>query len=229
MTNTIEPADTADIITGETPILYPDDQAALPEQWRNFMTTCSACIQCGLHQSRKQAVVCRGALRAPLMFIGEGPGAEEDEKGLPFVGASGRLLDLLLTAYGLSPSNYHICNIVKCRPPDNRAPTPDEAKRCKPLLAAQFRMVAPRVIVLLGATAYKYFTGSQDGITRIRGNWIEKNGYFILPTFHPAFILRNNTQRIHLWHDIGMVRSKLEELELIKPLPGLPEMPSGRS
>lgn len=208
---------------------YPEDKNRLPADWQNFISNCNACRQCSLHQSRKQAVICRGALKAPLMFIGEGPGAEEDNQGLPFVGASGKLLDLLLKAYGIESDIYHICNIVKCRPPENRVPTPDEAKLCKPLLAAQFRMVQPKVIVLLGSTAYKYFTNGKEGITKIRGQWIEKNGYFIMPTFHPAFILRNNTQRIHLWHDIGKVRQKLEELGLAAPLAKIPGMPEGRS
>jgi DNA polymerase len=175
-------------------IIYPRDKDTLPETWTKFISACEACTLCPLHESRTNVVVFKGAVDAPLMIIGEGPGAEEDAQGLPFVGASGKLLDLLLTAYGLGPETYHICNII-----------------------------------LLGATAYKYFTNSQDAITKIRGNWIEKNGYFIMPTFHPAYILRNNTQRIHLWHDIGLVRKKLEELALIEPMTDQPEMPVKRS
>jgi DNA polymerase len=210
-------------------IIYPRDKDTLPETWTKFISACEACTLCPLHESRTNVVVFKGAVDAPLMIIGEGPGAEEDAQGLPFVGASGKLLDLLLTAYGLGSETYHICNIVKCRPPQNRVPTPEEAKICKKLLAAQFSLVKPMVIILLGATAYKYFTNSQDAITKIRGNWIEKNGYFIMPTFHPAYILRNNTQRIHLWHDIGLVRKKLEELALIEPMTDQPEMPVKRS
>jgi len=208
--------------------IYPRDKAAMPEVWQQFIKSCEGCRNCKLHQSRKNAVVLRGSVDAPLMIIGEGPGADEDEQGLPFVGASGQLLDLLLQSYGLGPDTYHICNIVKCRPPDNRVPTPEEAKTCKRLLASQFSMVKPKVIVLLGSTAYKYFTNNSDGITKVRGQWIEKNGYFILPTFHPAYILRNNTQRIHLWHDIGLARNKLEELGLVSEFPFQPEMPTGR-
>jgi DNA polymerase len=162
------------------------------------------------------------------MFIGEGPGADEDATGTPFVGAAGRLLDLLLTAYDLKPDCYHICNIVKCRPPENRVPTPDEAKACRPLLAKQFQLVEPKIIVLLGATAYKYFTGGREGITRVRGRWIEKNGYQILPVFHPAYILRNNNERIRLWDDIGLVREKMESLGYLQPLLDQPDMPTGR-
>ena len=200
----------------------------LPPVWQHFIEQCQNCRQCGLGQTRKQAVVWRGSLAAPLMLIGEGPGAEEDARGEPFVGAAGRLLDLLFTAYGLDDSAYHICNIVKCRPPENRVPTDDEAKACRPLLARQFNLVKPKVIVLLGATAYKYFTGGTEGITKIRGQWIEKSGYLILPTYHPAYILRNNRERIRLWEDIGLVRAKLEEIGALPPLVYQPEMPTAR-
>jgi len=206
----------------------PTSSRFLPPVWQQFVEQCQNCRQCSLGQTRKQAVIWRGALTAPLMFIGEGPGAEEDARGEPFVGAAGRLLDLLLTAYGLDESVYHIGNIVKCRPPENRVPTEDEAKACRPLLARQFNLVKPKVIVLLGATAYKYFTGSTEGISKVRGQWIEKNGYLILPTFHPAFILRNNRERIRLWEDIGLVRGKLEELGYLPNLVSQPEMPTAR-
>lgn len=217
-----------DMTKNSNSIIYPQDKADMPKPWQQFIAACESCKQCELHRSRKNAVVLRGAIDAQLMIIGEGPGAEEDEQGLPFVGASGKLLDLLLQSYGLGPDTFHICNIVKCRPPENRVPSPEEAKTCKKFLASQFTMVKPRVIILLGSTAYKYFTNSNEGITKVRGQWIEKNGYFIMPTFHPAYILRNNTQRIHLWHDIGVARKKLEELDLISPFSFQPEMPTGR-
>jgi uracil-DNA glycosylase family 4 len=200
----------------------------LPPAWQQFVEQCQNCRQCNLGKTRKQAVVWRGALSAPLMLIGEGPGAEEDARGEPFVGAAGRLLDLLLTAYGLDESTCHIGNIVKCRPPENRVPADEEAKACRPLLARQFNLVKPKVIVLLGATAYKYFTGGTEGITKIRGQWIEKNGYLILPTYHPAYILRNNRERIRLWEDIGQVREKLEAIGALPPLVSQPEMPTAR-
>ncbi|MDD2534374.1 MAG: uracil-DNA glycosylase [Eubacteriales bacterium] len=204
------------------------DREMLPSNWQQFVDTCQSCRQCALGTTRNQAVIWRGACHAPLMIIGEGPGAEEDARGEPFVGQAGRLLDLLLKAYGLDEKTYHIGNIVKCRPPENRVPTEDEAKACRPLLAKQFNLVKPKVIVLLGATAYKYFTGGTEGITKIRGQWIEKNGYLILPTFHPAYILRNNRERVRLWEDIGLVRAKLEELAILPPLIVQPEMPTAR-
>lgn len=223
MADLIRPSDLSD--NPET----PNGTTVLPEVWQQFLQTCADCRQCPLGNTRKQAVVYRGAINAPLMFIGEGPGAEEDERGQPFVGAAGRLLDLLLRAHGLEPEIFHICNIVKCRPPGNRAPSEQEAKACKPLLGKQFHLVQPRLIVLLGSTAFRYFTGSSEGITKVRGRWIEKNGYYIMPTFHPAYILRNNRERIRLWEDMGVVRRKMEELGYLTPLVHQPEMPQGRS
>ena len=196
--------------------------------WQDFVRSCNACVSCGLSATRKNVVVYRGSVRAPLMIIGEGPGAQEDETGLPFVGAAGKLLDLLLAAHGISPDDFHICNIVKCRPPENRVPTPEEARACRNLLATQFRFVKPRIILLLGATATRHFTGSEEGITKVRGQWIEKNGYLIMPTLHPAYILRNNKERITLWNDLEEVRRKMEELALIPPLDEAAVMPTGR-
>jgi uracil-DNA glycosylase family 4 len=196
--------------------------------WTEFVNLCNTCTNCGLAVTRRHVVVYRGSVRAPLMIIGEGPGAQEDEEGRPFVGAAGKLLDLLLSAHGISGEHYHICNIVKCRPPDNRVPTPEESKACKVLLATQFKFVKPRIILLLGATAFKNFTGSDEGITKVRGQWIEKNGYLIMPTIHPAYVLRNNKERISLWNDLEKVRLKMEELSLIPSNDGAPAMPSGR-
>jgi uracil-DNA glycosylase family 4 len=196
--------------------------------WPDFLTECRQCKQCPLSASRKNVVIYRGAIEAPLMIVGEGPGAHEDEQGEPFVGQAGRLLNLLLEAYGFTPNQYHICNIVKCRPPENRVPTQEEAKSCLPLLAKQIRFAKPKVIVLLGGTAYKYFLNPEESISKARGNWIEKSKFLIMPTFHPAYILRNNRERISLWKDIGMVRNKLEELGLMDPLTVPPDMPAGR-
>ncbi len=195
--------------------------------WDDFLSACENCRACPLAETRDRVVVWRGSIQAPLMFIGEGPGAEEDRRGLPFVGAAGRLLDSALEALGLTEDLIHIANIVKCRPPGNRVPAEEEAKACRPLLAAQFRFVRPRVIVLLGATAYKYFTGQKDGITKVRGQWIEKGGYAILPTLHPAYILRNGREKPHLWEDLAAARAKLEELGLAPPLEENAPSPSG--
>lgn len=196
--------------------------------WPDFVEECKQCQSCELSQTRKNVVIYRGAVEAPLMIVGEGPGASEDEQGVPFVGQAGRLLNLLFEGYGFTPEDYHICNVVKCRPPENRVPTPAEAKSCMPLLAKQVRFVKPKVIVLMGKTAYKYFTGSDDAIGKVRGQFFEKNNYLIFPTFHPAYILRNNNHRMTLWQDIGRVREKMEALNLIDSLSEEPSMPEGR-
>ncbi len=207
-----------------------DRQTAGParDTWPRFVEDCEQCRGCSLGNTRRNTVVFRGAVRAPLMLIGEGPGAEEDIQGKPFVGQAGRLLDLLLTALGFPADSFHVANIVKCRPPENRVPTPDEAKACRPLLARQFRFVKPTYIVLLGATAFKYFTGMNDGITKVRGQWIEKGGYHIMPTLHPAYILRNNRERGKLFADLADVRARMEQDGILPPLARTPEMPEGR-
>ncbi len=190
----------------------------LPMEWQGFLQACNSCTNCELYKERKQVVVFRGGIKASFMIIGEGPGRQEDEQGLPFVGRSGHLLTDALTAREFTEEDYHICNIVKCRPPGNRTPTEDEAVACRRLLNAQFALVKPKIIMLSGATAFRYFTGSADPISKVRGVWIESKGYYIMPTFHPAYILRNMSKRDLLWHDLLMVRKKLEEFKLIAPM-----------
>lgn len=189
----------------------------LPTAWQGFIQACNSCRNCDLHKSRSNVVVYRGALTAPLMIIGEGPGKNEDLQGLPFVGRSGKLLDDALDGLEIFQESFHIANIVKCRPPGNRAPFEEEAKACRRLLNSQFALVKPKVILLCGATAYKYFTGGQEAISKVRGQWIEAGSYWVMPTFHPAYILRNMSKRDELWHDLQAVRDKLEEFDLIAP------------
>ncbi|MBR3033563.1 MAG: uracil-DNA glycosylase [Clostridiales bacterium] len=197
--------------------------------WNDFVNQCEECQACPLGATRQNVVIYRGSVVAPIMFVGEGPGATEDEQGLPFVGQAGRLLQLLLDAQGFTSKDYHIANVVKCRPPENRVPTDQEAAACKKLLGTQILICKPKIIVLLGKTAYTLFTGDKNAkMTQIRGNFIEKNGYLILPTFHPAYILRNNNERIKLWKDIEMVRRKAEEMGLMEVLPTQPDMPTER-
>ena len=186
--------------------------------WQGFIDSCLACQECELHQSRQNVVIWRGSIKAPLMIVGEGPGANEDEQGLPFVGRSGELLDTLLKSLELTEDDYHICNIVKCRPPGNRNPSQAEATACRRLLSAQIRLVKPKVILLMGATAYRYFTSDTEGITKVRGKWIESNDYYVMPTYHPAYILRDNRRKPELWQDVYAVRQKLTELGLKEAL-----------
>ncbi len=187
-------------------------------RWQAFVHRCQTCKACPLAVSRKHVVVWRGGINAPLMILGEGPGAEEDRLGKPFVGRSGQLLDLLLSIFEFTEDDYHIANIVKCRPPGNRVPTPEEAAYCQPLLSEQLRLVRPKVYLLMGATAYRYFTGEDNAISRVRGRWIVSNNCYILPTFHPAYILRDPRKKTLMWQDFAMLREKMEELLLMPPL-----------
>ncbi|MBD0269882.1 MAG: uracil-DNA glycosylase [Cyanobacteria bacterium Co-bin8] len=179
---------------------------------------CSRCYRCDLGQTRTHAVVSRGNPKAAIMIVGEGPGQQEDEQGLPFVGKSGQLLEKILEAVRLdSAEDVYISNIVKCRPPENRVPTPDEMAACKGYLMEQIRMVNPKIILLTGATAVKGITGNKQGITKIRGQWIEWEGRLCMPIFHPAYLLRNPSKekgspKWLMWQDIQTVRAKLDEL-----------------
>lgn len=186
-------------------------------QWLAFVEQCKACTRCSLCESRQNVVVYRGAVPAPLMIIGEGPGQTEDEQGKPFVGRSGQLLSDLLTAFSFSEADYHIANIVKCRPPGNRVPTWDEVKACRPLLQAQFLFNKPRYVLLMGATAYKYFTGDKtSAISRVRGRFIERDELRILPAFHPAYVLRDPRRKTELWQDIKLLREAMEAEGLLR-------------
>uniref|UniRef100_B8HRZ5 Type-4 uracil-DNA glycosylase n=1 Tax=Cyanothece sp. (strain PCC 7425 / ATCC 29141) TaxID=395961 RepID=B8HRZ5_CYAP4 len=179
---------------------------------------CDRCHRCDLGQSRTHAVVGRGHPQAPIMIIGEGPGQTEDETGLPFVGKAGQLLEKILAAVQLdSQQDVYICNIVKCRPPGNRVPTPEEMAACRPYLLEQLRLVDPKIILLTGATAVKGLTGDKRGITKIRGQWLEWEGRLCMPILHPAYLLRNPSKepgspKWLMWQDIQTVRAKLDEL-----------------
>lgn len=180
---------------------------------------CRQCQRCSLAAQRTHVVVSRGHPQAPVMVIGEGPGQQEDETGLPFVGRAGQLLEKILAAVRLdTEQDVYICNIVKCRPPGNRVPTPDEAQACMPYLLEQIRLVAPKIILLTGATAVQGLTGNKQGITKIRGQWIEWQGYLCMPILHPAYLLRNPSRKPGspkwlMWQDIQAVKAKLDELQ----------------
>jgi len=181
--------------------------------WDSLHAQIRACEKCGLCRGIHQKVPGQGDGNASLMFIGEGPGAEEDLQGLAFVGAAGQLLTKMIAAIGLTREQVYICNVVKCRPPRNRTPLPEEAEACLPYLRAQFSLVRPRVIVLLGATAARAVLGEQTRITRDRGQWVEKKGVWFMPTYHPAALLRDESKKRDAWHDFQAVRDKLAELQ----------------
>ncbi|MBW4613668.1 MAG: uracil-DNA glycosylase [Desmonostoc vinosum HA7617-LM4] len=179
---------------------------------------CNQCHRCVLGNTRTHAVVGRGNLKAPIMVVGEAPGQNEDETGLPFVGKSGQLLEKILASVNLSTDeDVYIANINKCRPPENRVPTTEEMTACKPYLLEQIRLVDPKIILLTGATALKGLTGDKRGITKIRGQWLEWEGRLCMPIFHPSYLLRNPSREVGgpkwlMWKDIQAVRVKLDEI-----------------
>jgi DNA polymerase len=177
-----------------------------------------ACVKCPhLASSRKNVVFGVGSLDAELMFIGEAPGADEDEQGEPFVGKAGQLLTKIIQAMGLTRGTVYIGNILKCRPDTpgqsagNRKPTPEEMKTCIPYLHEQIDLIRPKVIVALGATAVEGLLGKTVGITRLRGNWKTYRGTPLMPTYHPAYLLRNQapSEKRRVWEDMLQVMEKL--------------------
>jgi DNA polymerase len=163
------------------------------------------CTRCGLCEGRTQIVFGDGNPRADLLFIGEGPGEQEDLRGLPFVGRAGELLTRMIEkGLGIPRSEVYICNIVKCRPPQNRAPLATEVAACRPFLDGQIDAVRPRVIVALGKPASSLLLGREIAITKVRGIWHEYRGIPVMPTFHPAFVLRQYTEenRRLVWEDL---------------------------
>ncbi len=181
---------------------------------------CEHCQRCGLSEGRTNAVIGRGNPNAPIVIIGEAPGQNEDEQGLPFVGRSGELLEKILESVNLSTDReIYICNVAKCRPPGNRNPTPAEINACKPYFLEQLRLISPKIVLLTGATAVKATIAEKRGITKIRGQWFDWEGYLCMPIFHPAYLLRNPSREAGkpkwlMWQDIQTVRRKFDELGL---------------
>ena len=185
--------------------------------WPSLTEEIMNCQKCRLCAARTHAVPGEGNPHARLMFIGEGPGRDEDLTGRPFVGRAGQLLDKMIAAIGLSREEVYIANVVKCRPPQNRAPEMDEVAACMPYLRAQVGLIRPQVIVLLGSSALGAILGPEHRITRERGAWIERKGVFFMPTFHPAALLRDESKKRPVWEDLKKVRDKLQELEANEP------------
>ena len=171
-------------------------------EWEVLENDCRECVKCELHKSRLNVVIDRGSKNADIMFIGEAPGATEDRLGQAFVGKAGKLLDLALTGLGINENDVYICNILKCRPPNNVNPTKEQALLCMDYLMRQLELVKPRVIVLLGGVAFKHLINSQAGITRARGIWTEYQNIPVMPTYHPAALLRDETKKLDMWKDI---------------------------
>lgn len=180
--------------------------------WTQLAEEISACSRCRLCQTRTNVVPGEGNPRARIMFIGEGPGRDEDLQGRPFVGRSGELLTRMIAAIGLERSDVYICNIVKCRPPQNRNPEPDEAAACMDYLRAQFALVRPDVVVLLGKVACRYVLREDISVMREHGRWYERKGTWFMPTFHPSALLRDPGKKRDAWEDFQKIRDKLQQL-----------------
>jgi uracil-DNA glycosylase len=167
------------------------------------------CIRCRLSKTRKHIVFADGNPKAELVFVGEGPGADEDASGIPFVGRAGKLLTQMIQAMGLQREDVYICNVVKCRPPENRQPQPDEVTTCSPFLVRQLEVVNPKVIVCLGATAAQTLLETSTGISKFRGQWMDFRGKKLMATYHPAYLLRNPPAKSEVWKDLQKVMAEL--------------------
>ena len=187
---------------------------------------CLSCRDCPLSQGRHNVVFGVGDPESELMFIGEGPGADEDAQGIPFVGRAGQLLTQILTAAGISRREVYITNIVKCRPPENRVPTPAETVLCDKHLQTQIMLINPALIVLLGNTPARWILQTSEGITKLRGRWFEWRGAAVMPMFHPSYLLRNASSKEgspkHLtWLDIQEVKRQWDAVKATGSISGI--------
>ena len=178
------------------------------DNWEELEKITRQCKKCKLYKQRNNVVFGTGNKNALIMFIGEGPGADEDIQGEPFVGKAGKLMNMAFEAIGLKREDVYIANIVKCRPPSNRNPEDDEAEACLNYLRNQVILVKPKIIVLLGSIALKNILGKEYGITAARGKWVEKKGILYMPTWHPAALLRDETKKVDFIKDLQLVIEK---------------------
>lgn len=182
------------------------------DHWSRFEEACRQCRKCPLCETRKQVVIGRGeSHRVPVLLVGEGPGEQEDLQGKAFVGKAGQLLDVLLVSHRFEPEDWYIANIVKCRPPGNREPSDMEAAACLPWLRWQVKTLHPVIVVCLGRAAARHLIDKDIRITAARGHWVEKQGFWMMPTWHPAAVLRDPAKKADLWLDMEKVRLKLDE------------------
>lgn len=180
--------------------------------WEELEEVIKQCRKCRLCETRKNVVFGVGNRTADIMFIGEGPGADEDAQGEPFVGKAGKLMNMAFDMLGIKREEVYIANIVKCRPPNNRNPQDDEAENCLDYLRNQVILVKPKIIVLLGSVALKNILGKEYGITASRGKWIEKKGILYMPTWHPAALLRDENKKIDFIKDLKQVIKRYNEI-----------------
>ncbi|HEX6624657.1 MAG TPA: uracil-DNA glycosylase [Pyrinomonadaceae bacterium] len=194
--------------------IAPKDELSLGvpgETFEDIREDVGECVRCPLHQGRTKIVHTEGQPTARLMFVGEAPGADEDASGRPFVGRAGQLLNKIIEAIGLKREDVLIGNVNRCRPPGNRQPTTEEAKTCKPFLLREINIARPAVIVVLGNTAMKNLLDTKEGITRLRGQFQDYKGIKVMPTFHPAYLLRDPSKKREVWADLKKVRDYLNQ------------------
>jgi DNA polymerase len=197
---------------GATARQSPDSED-LPEpvDLEGFKSALEGCARCRLSEKRNKVVFGEGSSSARLMFVGEGPGAEEDRTGRPFVGQAGQLLDRMVAAMGLDRGQTYITNVVKCRPPGNRDPKDDEISACSPFLDRQIELIQPDVIVALGRFAANRLTGADKALGALRGKWSRYKGVPLLATYHPAYLLRTPADKRKVWSDLKLVMAKLKD------------------
>ena len=173
--------------------------------WEMIERQIANCRRCGLCQQRHSIVLGEGNRSADIMLVGEGPGADEDAFGRPFVGKAGQLLDKMFSAIDIKREELYITNVVKCRPPGNRTPLDEEAEACLPILRMQYALIKPKIVVCLGATATRHIYEREARISRVRGQWLDKNGTLFIPTYHPAALLRDETKKKDVWADLQSI------------------------
>jgi len=197
---------------GVTHVRITEPQAKLPDSLEQIRNDLGDCRRCRLAGSRKKIVFGAGSSDADLMFVGEAPGADEDAQGVPFVGRAGQLLTRIIQAIELKREQVYIANILKCRPPENRNPLPDEVDCCQPFLLRQIQTIRPLVIVALGKYAAQTLLDCKTPISRLRGTFVDFRGIQLMPTFHPSYLLRNPSAKREVWEDMKMVRDALQSM-----------------
>ena len=188
----------------------PAPRVDLPDDLGTLARLVSECRKCGLCETRTNTVFADGSPKAKLVFIGEAPGRDEDLKGLPFVGRAGQLLDKMIAAIGLRRDEVYICNVLKCRPPENRTPAPDEVEQCPPYLEQQLALVKPALICALGLSAVQALLKTKSSMASLRGRTFDYQGIPLIPTYHPAALLRNPGLKRDAWEDMQRVRDTLK-------------------
>lgn len=216
-----EPFENSGACAADASVLANEDRRAsiLRMDWAELRQTVAQCVACPLHATRKQTVFGVGDDNADWLFVGEGPGAEEDALGDPFVGQAGKLLDNMLAAIKLKRGdNVYIANVVKCRPPGNRNPEPAEARQCEPYLQRQIALIRPRLIVALGRIAAQNLLGRDASISSVRGRVLDYNGIPLIVTYHPAYLLRTLTDKAKAWEDLCFAVQTMRDLQAAQPM-----------